>query len=334
MTRVLYIGSFHVPFTTESHVARAFRENGCSVEEAPQDRTFRNGPDEFLALARGLRAELVLYTRCHNSTALDKRWTETWKRLQDDGVTTAALHLDRFWNLARERLIHDGDPLFSMQHFFSTDGGNHQRFVDAGINHHYMPPAVDRHEIETMPGRFRPEWNYDLVFTGSGGHVYHPEYPGRKAILDHLTRAYGPRFKRFGHQGDHPVVRMQDLNDLYASAKIIVGDSCFANEFGSARSVAFYSDRVPETIGRGGFLLHPYVPGIREHYTPSELACYAPGDWEDLDSQIGAYLANPGEREGFVERGRARVLREHTYTHRARTILQTVGLPAADPVRS
>lgn len=333
MTRVAYIGSFHVPYCTEVHVARAFKENGCTVYEFPQDVTFHRGPETFLAQVRDLKADLVLYTRAHNASALNRPWNDAWNRLRDEGTATASIHLDRFYDLARQQLIYDRDPLFTMQHMFSTDGGNHERFLADGVNHHYMPPAVDRHEIEAMPGRQRPGWAYDVVFTGSGGHVYHREYPARGELLDHLASTYGPRFARFGHGGDHPVVRMQDLNDLYASAAIVIGDSCFANEKGSPRSSFFYSDRIPEVVGRGGFLLHPYVPGVREHYSGSELAVYAPHDWDDLDTQIGSFLANPDEREGYVERGRARVLREHTYTHRAAEILRVVGLEVSEPAR-
>ena len=64
--------------------------------------------------------------------------------------------------------------------------------------------------------------------------------------------------------------------------------------------------------GREGLL----VPG-------EEVAVYhSPEEARDLAAY---YLGHPAERMGIATRGRARVLREHTYVHRMRTMLQTVG---------
>lgn len=318
MTSVALIGNFVVPYTTESYLARALQENGCSVTRIPQDDAYAIGPGGF-ALDP---PDICLYTRTHNRTALGPEWTREWRNLEAAGTITASFHLDRFFDLEREHLIGDGDPLFTTQHVFTADGGNDDRFAAAGINHHWLAPAVDRYEAE-MGGTANPDLAYDVVFVGSGG-TYHHAYPQRAALLDHLRRTYRGRFAHFGVGGDRPSVRQQQLNDVYASARVVVGDSCFANEAGSPRNDRYWSDRIPETVGRGGFLLHPYVPGIRAHGLT--LATYLPGDWEDLDTQIGAYLANPGDRATMIQAGRRDVLARHTYTHRVRTLLETVGL--------
>ncbi len=336
MTRVCLIGNFVVPWCTEVHLARALRENGCDVFTLPQDNASAMGAESFLELMFGGQnkwaddpkigpPDLVMYVRTHNKTALGPPWTHAWAHLKVRGVVTASFHLDRFFDLSREHLVWDHDPLFTMQHVFTADGGNDDRFAQAGVNHHWLPPAVDREEAEWPRNEGPGDWV--VIFAGSGGN-YHGEYPQRMELLRQLDMVYGRRFAHFGHSGGRPVVRGQELNDLYASTPIIVGDSCFANEAGSPRSDRYWSDRIPETIGRGGFLIHPFVPGLRDSFGPSELATYNPGDWADLHAQIGAYLANPGERDGFVERGRARVLRDHTYTVRMRTLLETVGLAA------
>lgn len=340
MTRVALIGNFIVPWCTEVALARALRENDCDVREYPQDNAFQMGPaaliDSWLITGGephspssrdAWRPDLVMYVRTHNATALGHTWTQAWARLKAAGIVTAAFHLDRFFDLSREHLVWDHDPLFTMAHVFTADGGNDDRFAAAGVNHHWLPPAVDRSEAEWP---FNPGDGPDVLFAGSSDVVYHGEYPQRGELLAELRRVYGRRFVHVGHKADRPVVRGQELNDLYASAKVIVGDSCFANDAPTPRSRSryYWSDRIPETIGRGGFLLHPYVQGIRHSYTGSELATYNPGDWDDMHSQIGAFLANPGERDGFVERGRARVLSDHTYTCRMRELLETVGLRA------
>lgn len=340
MTRVVFIGNFAVPFTTESYLAKAFRENDCEVTEIAQDHAFNLGPEAFadLIVTGALsqpRADLVLYTRTHNKTALGPSWTNAWTRLRRAGISTASRHLDRFFDLPRERLIHDGDPLFTVDLCITADGGSQERFAKAGVNHVYMPPGVDREEAE-WGGTPRNGWQFDVVFIGSSDRTYHPEYPQRGELLRRLHATYGQRFAHFGHGGTHPGVRQRDLNDVLAGCKVVVGDSCFANEKGSPRSASYLSDRVPESLGRstGAVLIHPFVPYIRNLYSGSELATHVPGDWDDLDARVGEMLANPGEREGFVTRGRARTLRDHTYTVQAAEMLRLCGLPVADSVRS
>lgn len=74
----------------------------------------------------------------------------------------------------------------------------------------------------------------------------------------------------------------------------MIGDSCFA---GSPKGAYYWSDRIPETLGRGGFLIHPYVDGLGrqfnllEHdepvtYDAGHLAVWDAGDWEALGDLI------------------------------------------------
>ena len=144
---------------------------------------------------------------------------------------------------------------------FTPDGdpASEAWFAEQGINHVYVPPAVVSDECTV--GNYRPELDHDVIFVGSKH--YHPEWPHRGELLAWLEATYGDRFKRYG--GDVQVMRGQDLNDLYASAKVVVGDSlCLPGH------TRYWSDRYYETVGRGGFLIAPCVPGIEEHFTDGE----------------------------------------------------------------
>ena len=58
------------------------------------------------------------------------------------------------------------------------------------------------------------------------------------------------------------VIRGKELNDLYATAKVVVGDTlCKGFNY-----PYYFSDRLFETTGRGGFLIHPYIKGLEDYF--------------------------------------------------------------------
>src|SRR5690606_38101173 len=115
----------------------------------------------------------------------------------------------------------------------------------AGGNHRYLPPAIgDQHAGR---GRVRDEYRHDAVFVGA--RAYHREHRWRSQLLAFLQRTYGRRCAWYGPASPLGRCDGQDLSDLLASAAVVVGDSCLA---GKVRG--YWSDRVPMTPGRGGFL--------------------------------------------------------------------------------
>lgn len=109
------------------------------------------------------------------------------------------------------------------------------------------------------------------------------------------------------------------LRDLYASTKVNVGDSCLVGG-----ATAYCSDRLPECIGRGGFLLHPHVEGVTDGTLYADgvhLRCWELGDWDELRRLIDYYVAHDDERRQIAAQGRAHVLERHTYTRRLADLL-------------
>jgi hypothetical protein len=325
--RVAVIGNMRHAFCTESYFARAFAENGCDVVPMQVDDVVHDA-DAAMAMLRTCSA--ATYTRTHApGRYLDQRWTQRWAELERCGTRTIGLHLDRFFDLERESLVHDGDAQFTCDQVWTADGGSQDRFERAGVNHRWLVPAIDRAQAE-YDGRTNPRMEHDVIFVGSGPPYHEDAYPERGQLIAHLHRTYGTRFAHYGHGGGQPVVREHALSDLYRSAKVVVGDGCFANSGPEKRVEKYWSDRVPESVGRGAFLIHPWVPGLAEHMdTGRDYVTHIPGDWNDLDAQIGAYLCAPGERAGIAQQGRARVLREHTWTRRLADVLASVDLAPA-----
>jgi hypothetical protein len=176
-------------------------------------------------------------------------------------------------------------------------------------NWFYLKPGVDErgcYMAAPDPVRFK----HEVIFVGSKG--YHKEYPFRKKLVEWLHKTYGERFGHYGGDG-LGVVRGHDLNVLYATAKVVVGDSCFGDR------PHYWSDRVTETMGRGGFLLHPKVDGL-----PQQIyGHYKAGDLDDLKHKIDMWLRSPS-RDKVRKLGFEHVKKHETYTQRAEEIIKKV----------
>ncbi len=311
--RVAYRGNFGVSFSTESHVAASLEELGHQVV-----RIQENECSWMHTLRMTEDCDMFLWTSTHDYAAMwDRGDAESGLALLGDRMPTVALHLDLWWELKRARQVSD-EPYFRCRYVFTADGDHDAEFAAAGVNHIWSPPAV--FGPECIPGTFRPEFASDIAFVGnwhkSGG--YHKEwFPKRKALLDAVSRRYGNRMK-FWPEAGKPTVREQALNDLYASTKIIIGDSCFAD----GRARRYVSDRPFETVGRGGFLLMPHIEALTEMLVDGEHCRYFNhGDHAFLFDLIDHYLEADDEREAIRAAGQAHVRDHHTYAHRLAAVI-------------
>lgn len=316
--RVAYVGNFRPEHSTENHVRAALtRGLGHQVityqEDEMTGRTWRQlaaEPDVF---------DLLLWTRTWPVDADAARLCLA--RFDSHSVPTVAFHLDRWFGLHREHEItgRDRHPMFDCSIVCTADGGHPDEFERAGIDHVWTPPAVD--EWEAQPGFPTRQFTSPVAFVGSWQGGYHPEWPHRDELVAVLQERYGPRC-RFWPARRGPSLRGRALRDLYASATVLVGDSCLAG--GATR---YWSDRIPETIGRRGFLVHPNVVGLEEHFAPGvHLATWDLGDWPDLVEIVDYYVDNPDDARAIADAGRAHVLQHHTYTVRMRQVLAAAGV--------
>jgi hypothetical protein len=302
--RIAYVGPFNPGWATERDLAKALRRRGHRVDEL-DERDVRT----WQSLARARHApELVIWTTAHLNTG----------RPQDEALTAlrgrapvVGYHLDRWWGLRRERDI-AGSAFFACDLVVTADGGHDDAWVSAGIRHRWLPPAVDADEAK-LEGEFHRDLACDVAFVGKW-HRYHPEWPHRRELVAHLRRWFGDRF---GLWPDHlGPVRGQRLADLYASVRVVVGDSCLAG------GGHYWSDRIPESLGRGAFLLHPAVDGLGEHFKVGEhLATWQVGDWRGLREALEAWLHDDAGRHQVAAAGRGHVLAHHTYDNRAEELL-------------
>lgn len=303
----MYIGNFGAEHSTENHVARALEHNGHTVIKLQEARAAWPGMAQQVQAAE---PDFVLWTTTYDY-AKPATFDDQRRMLATVDVPTVAYHLDLWWGLDREHRIHES-PFFRCDLVCTADGGHEDEWTAAGITHAWFPPAVSLGECEL--GTRRDEFRSDVVFVGSWQGSYHAESAHRHDLVAHLRRrgdcTFWPRPGEDQRRG-------KDLRDLYASTGVAVGDSCMVPRYDR-----YWSDRVPETMGRGGFLLHPHVEGVEDEYP--DLVTWPAGDWAALDDLIDHYVANPDERAKVAAINRDHVLAHHTYEVRMRELVDTM----------
>ena len=334
---VWQIGNFGPPYSTENDLKHALEEIGCAVVAWQE-----NDPATFTRLAdpatwRGARPDFVLWTRTGwdwrqagwSKAEADARQLRFLLEARSAGVPVVGYHLDRWWGLARQHQVLE-EPFFRADHVITADGhGPHgAEFSNAGVHHGWLPPAVSSRWVGV--GTPRPELTSPIAFVGSW-REYHPEWGHRFQLVQHLADRWGDKVAFWPKIGEE-AIRGLRLQDLYASTRVVIGDSCLAPDVHGGPMTNYCSDRIPETLGRGGFLLHPQVPGItsphdgRQEFEDCPALCtWELNHWSDLDVLIGEALdMTDAERTARIDQTVTAIREHHTYTERMRWVIAYV----------
>ncbi len=261
------------------------------------------GPDLVLAMAQAPLSRQAL------------------KRLRRDKVTTAMWFVeDRevfpYWKAFA--------PLYDV--FAVIQKGDFPRqLADLGqTNSLYLPLAADPgvHRPLELSAVERRKYGSELSFVGAG-------YPNRRLafrrLAGHDLRIWGndwdgetalaPYLQREGARIEtEEVVRIFNATtinvNLHSSVRpgTLVGDGDFVNP------------RTFELAACGAFQLVDRRALLPELFDEGELALFS--DVDELLDSVEFYRAHPEKRAEVAARGRARVLAEHTYAHRMRTLLR------------
>lgn len=298
--KIVYLGNFGVKFSTESHMRWTWEQLGHQVVALQEGQATT---DQVAGACQG--SDIFQWSKTHGwETRGSFSVDEMIDKIHHSGVKTMSYHLDFFygldqWDRRSSRVGKTAD--WRLNYVFTTDGGHEEFYRSRGVNHHWLPPAVV--EYACHDGQSAPIC--DVGFSGSVN--YHPEYPFRAKLVQALQQHYGPRFRTF--QG----VREQALNNLYAGVKVWVGDHVFA---GTPR---YWSDRAPESCGRGAFIVYPRTEGLC-----IPVATYEPQNVDDLIAKVDYYLAHEDKREQLRRACQAHVQAHDTYTSRLKKVLKVV----------
>jgi hypothetical protein len=313
LAKIAFLGNFKFTFSSETHHVKSLKSLGHQVTCLQENK---NTSEDVLRAA--LNSDLFVWVHTHGwQTPGSLSMEEVLSRLKERGIPTMTYHLDLWLGLKRQEDL-DKDPIYkNIGHFFTVDKQMADWFnKNTGVVGHYLPAGVYDKECVYVA---RPK-RHDVVFVGSKG--YHPEWPYRPKLINWLGDTYPGRFKHYGGDGLGSI-RGDKLNVLYASTKVVVGDT-LCPDF---KYASYWSDRVYETLGRGGFIIHPYIDGMEKEFTDKEhLVFYEYNNFEQLKSLVDYYLENDEERERIRLAGHRLVKNNYTYKHRWKTILEEVGV--------
>lgn len=318
LMRLAYVGNFSQSHCTEVHIAATLENLGHEVIRLQEDGM----PSQALSAMIDSEAnkwDLFLFTRTWGTLVTMGHLAQ----LRERKIPSASYHLDLYVGLQREDGL-DQDPFWRTDYVFTPDGDPVSAgiFKARGINHHYMKPGVFEPECYLDEER---GGGADVLFvgggsaTGQGPQYGHKEWPYRGQLIKFLQDTYGPRFVKKGWPQE--TIRNHELNRLYADSKVVVGDSLCLN----FTKPYYWSDRVYETLGRGGFIIHPYIKGLEEEFTDGEtIVFYEYNNWNQLKTKIDYYLEHDEERERIRRAGHEFVEANCTYTNRLKQMLDII----------
>lgn len=302
-----------MPYSSENNHKLSLEALGHTVLPLQEGRV--SGGD---VLAEASAADLFVWVHTHGWETLGYSMIRVLDELKAKGIPTITYHLDLWLGLARQKDLETDSFYRHIGHFFTVDKLMADWFNEnTEVKGHYLPAGV-YHEECFLDSNIQ-KLN-DVIFVGSKS--YHPEWPYRPHLIDWLRATYGSRFIHVGGDGQTGTVRGGALIGLYNATKVAVGDTLCLNF-----DYPYYmSDRIFETTGRAGFIIHPYVKGIEDLFEiDKEIVTYEFENFAELRRKIDYYLVHDDEREAIRKAGHERTKRDHTYLKRWETILATVG---------
>ena len=299
---IAFIGKFK-RIHDEEGKARSLEYLGHTVYRFDED-TFNKVKENSLETLLSTTPDIVIFTKLRVPNA-----ENIIEQCRKRGITTVSWMPDLYFGLERQAHIEQAYPMFRADYVLSPDGGNDKNFKKYDVNHHCVRQGIDYWSTSCE----KREKNIDILFVGTCG-KNHGE--PRREMLHFLQDTYKDRFVWIGKSGPEEM-RGENLSKIIQSSKIVIG-TCVLSDF-------YWSNRVYETMGRGGFLLHPMIPGLNEEIQDGKHFCsFEYGNMEDLKNKIDFYLSpeNEENREKIRINGFEYVKKNHSLINRAKQVME------------
>ncbi len=313
MAKIAFLGNFRVDYTSETHHANTLESMGHKVIRLQESEAKSED-----ILKSSIDCDLFIWIHTHGWRTPGKyEMGQVLRTLADYKIPTMTYHLDLWFGLQRQKDLNNHPVYKYIGHFFTVDKKMADWFNQkTNVKGHYVPAGV--YDKECIFKQI--ELTNDIAFVGSK--KYHPEWDYRPKLIDWLGNTYGDKFKHYGI-GGLASVRGLKLNKVYWSTKIVIGDTLCIN----FKYPDYWSDRVYETMGRGGFIIHPYISGMEKEFeNKKHLVFYEYGNFKQLKELIDYYLEHDEEREAIRKAGHELVKQNYTYKNRWQQILKELGI--------
>lgn len=111
----------------------------------------------------------------------------------------------------------------------------------------------------------------------------------------------------------HPAVPYEEALELMKKAKIVLNSSPTRSSH----------ERIFAGLACGAAVLTNDNPYIRENFKDGEeILLFKTGEWDKVNETIRLYLNDEDKRHQLASKGRERVMRAHTWDHRAKTLIK------------
>jgi spore maturation protein CgeB len=192
---------------------------------------------------------------------------------------------------------------------------------------HYLPAAACRHthQAAALSQEEQDHYGSELSFVGAG---YYNRVQSFRRLLNYDFKIWGNDWPE-----DSPVIsRVQEkarrvgpgeIVKIFSASKINLNLHSSPTHSGVDPFGDFVNPRTFEIASCGAFQLvdqRQYLPEVFD--TVDEMAVFQSVD--ELPDKIEYFLSHPEERAQITHRGRERVLREHTYEHRMKELIEFV----------
>lgn len=286
--RVFYIGKFNHPHSTENYVSWALRQLGVEVI---RQHLFRHlTGHEMRDTVKSIQPDVVLFSKPHLPWFVG--FLE-WLRKAD--IPSVSWIWDLYFGY-RPAI----PPQFRADLVLTTDGGHPQHWEAMGVDHRVLRQGIHQPEYQMITGQIQDTY----AFVGS-----HHGSDHRVTLVKYLRKSFAPDI-RF-----HTQLRGLPLNRKLGRTAVVIGDSY--------PSPHYWSNRIYEIIGRGGFLLHPEVEGLDEEFEDGVHYVSYPRfekGTRGLSQAVNKYTNDTDARERIRKQG-FRQCRKYTYTKRCETLL-------------
>ncbi|KXJ99967.1 MAG: hypothetical protein NBKEAIPA_02398 [Nitrospirae bacterium] len=218
--------------------------------------------------------------------------------------------------------------------FIIQRGSSLDAFKHAGARSvHYLPVAADPvvHRPVTLSDEERRTYGSDLSFVGAG-------YANRRHLFPQLLRQPWT-FKIWGNEWDgadevRPALQLQGARiDTETCVKVFNASTINLNLHSALGSgvdpeADFVNPRTFELAACGAFQLLDHRSLLRELFEEHEIVSFA--SFDEVPRLVSAWLGDASARRAMATAARDRVLRAHTYEHRMKDLLATIGLAYPD----